>query len=133
MAKNNTDFEKLKPAGKKVSFNKEQLAEIYACHSNPIHFMENFMCIQHPVKGKMPFEAYQFQRELINTYWQNRNTIAMIPRQSGKCCLNSTIITVKQNSTGKQYDIPIGEYHQWASDMRDHGTSGIDINRYQKN
>ena len=84
MGKNTTDFEKLKPAGLKVTMNQEQLQELINCHKDPLWFMEHFMYIQHPVKGKMPFEAYIFQRELVRTYWQNRNTIAMIPRQSGK-------------------------------------------------
>jgi len=84
MAKNTSDFEKLKPAGKKITLTQTQFAELAACQSNPLYFMENFMYIQHPLKGKMRFEAYEFQRDLVNTYWNNRNTIAMIPRQSGK-------------------------------------------------
>jgi len=46
--------------------------------------MENFIFIQHPTKGKMPFIPYEYQRELINIYWKNLNVIAMVPRQSGK-------------------------------------------------
>ena len=84
MGKNNTDFEKLKPANKKITLTQHQFAELAACQRDPLYFMERFMYIQHPLKGKMQFEAYVFQRELIQTYWQNRNTIAMIPRQSGK-------------------------------------------------
>ena len=84
MAKNNTDFNKLKPANKRITMNPRQVEELAACAKNPIWFMEHFMFIQHPTRGKMPFEAYEFQRGLINTYWENRNTIAMIPRQSGK-------------------------------------------------
>ena len=84
MGKNTTEFEKLKPAGKKITVTQAQFTELAKCQLDPLYFMERFMYIQHPLKGKMQFEAYQFQRELIHTYWKNRNTIAMIPRQSGK-------------------------------------------------
>jgi len=84
MAKNNTEFEKLKPANRKITLTQQQFIELAACQKDPLYFMENFMNIQHPTKGKMRFEAYEFQKELVYNYWKNRNTIAMIPRQSGK-------------------------------------------------
>jgi len=84
MAKNNTAFEKLKPANQSTTYTPAQLQEIINCARDPLWFMERFLYIQHPLHGKLQFEAYPFQKELINTYWKNRNTIAMIPRQSGK-------------------------------------------------
>jgi len=84
MAKNTTEFVKLKPAGKKVLINQQQFDEIRACAADPLWFMEHFMYIQHPLHGRLPFTAFEFQKGLIHTYWKNRNTIAMIPRQSGK-------------------------------------------------
>lgn len=84
MSKNNTDFEKLKPANQPTAYSPEQLQEFIRCAKDPLYFMQKYMFIQHPTKGKIPFEAYQFQKELVRTYWSFRNTIAMIPRQSGK-------------------------------------------------
>jgi hypothetical protein len=84
MAKNNTDFEKLKPANQPTTYTPEQIQEFVRCAQDPIYFMEKHMFIQHPTKGKIPFEAYPFQKDLVKTYWSFRNTIAMIPRQSGK-------------------------------------------------
>jgi hypothetical protein len=84
MAKNTGNFEKLKAPNQPITYTQEQLNEIVNCVKDPIWFMERFLYIQHPLHGKMQFEAYPFQHELVKTYWQNRNTIAMIPRQSGK-------------------------------------------------
>jgi hypothetical protein len=84
MAKNTSNYEKLKPAFKKITLTQQQFSELAQCAQDPLWFMEHFMYIQHPLRGKMPFTAYHFQKDLVKTYWKNRNTIAMIPRQSGK-------------------------------------------------
>ena len=79
-----TDFEKLKAPNQPTTYTSEQLQEFVGCAKDPTYFMENYLYIQHPTRGKIPFAAYEFQKDLIRTYWNNRNTIAMIPRQSGK-------------------------------------------------
>lgn len=84
MAKNNTDFQKLKPANQPIKYNKEQLQELVTCAKDPLYFMEKYMFVQHSTKGKIPFKAYEYQKSLINGFQQHRNVIAMIPRQSGK-------------------------------------------------
>lgn len=84
MARNSSDFEKLKSPNQPTTYTTEQLKELSKCARDPLYFMENYIYIQHPKRGKIRFEAYSFQRELIKTYWSSRNTIAMIPRQSGK-------------------------------------------------
>ena len=84
MAKNDIDFKLVKAAGTKVAYTPAQLREIAMCARNPLYFMEKFMWIQHPVKGRMPFEAYSYQKELVNSYWKNNSIIALLPRQSGK-------------------------------------------------
>ena len=85
MAKNTTAFEKIKPPNQGLEItSKAQLEEFVKCAKSPLYFMENYMFVQHSTRGKIKFAPYDFQRELVNTYMNNRNTIAMIPRQSGK-------------------------------------------------
>lgn len=78
------DFTLVKPANQKTTYTPQQMREIHKCMSDPLYFMENYMYIQHPVKGKMLFEAYEYQRRLVDTYWKNTSAIALLPRQSGK-------------------------------------------------
>ena len=40
--------------------------------------------IQHPVKGRMKFALYDYQRDLVDVYHDNRYSIAMLARQMGK-------------------------------------------------
>jgi len=84
MAKNDIDFTLVKPAHSKTSYTPEQKIQIYKCMSNPLYFMEKYMWIQHPVKGRIPFEAYEYQKRLVEAYWKNTSVIALLPRQSGK-------------------------------------------------
>lgn len=132
MSKPDIDFTLVKPANQKTTYTPHQIREIKKCMTDPLYFMQQYMWIQHPTKGKIPFEAYEYQKKLIDAYWNNTNVIAMLPRQSGKCLINSTIITIKQNSTGEIYDIPIGEYYEWAICMR-RGETPPDLSQYKRN
>jgi len=50
----------------------------------PIYFMDNFFFIQHPVRGKMLYHPFEYQRRLIHTYHGYRYSISLMPRQTGK-------------------------------------------------
>lgn len=49
-----------------------------------LYFMDNFFMIQHPVKGSTAYHPYDYQKRLIETYHNNRYSIALMPRQTGK-------------------------------------------------
>ena len=61
-----------------------QRREFIKCSLNPIYYMENYMYITNPTRGRIKFEAYDFQKQLVEVYWKFTNCIAMLPRQSGK-------------------------------------------------
>jgi hypothetical protein len=46
--------------------------------------MDHFFHIQHPTKGKMIYHPFDYQKRLIDTYHNNRFSISMMPRQTGK-------------------------------------------------
>lgn len=77
----------VKRAYKRVKYSKTDIDELTACMhpaTGPLYFMENFMYIQHPVRGREQFHPYDFQRELIDVYHNNRKSINMLSRQLGK-------------------------------------------------
>jgi len=78
------DFNLVKAAHAKTSYTPHQKREIFRCMNDPLYFMENYLRIQHPVRGQIPFEAYDYQKQLVNAYWKNISVIALLPRQSGK-------------------------------------------------
>jgi len=68
-------------------FTESQLQEYMKCcdpNSGPEYFMENYFYIQHPLRGKIQYQPYDYQRKLIDVYHKYRFSIALLPRQTGK-------------------------------------------------
>lgn len=76
----------------KEKFTKQQLREIKNCMDDPIYFMENYVKIQHPIYGACNFNMHKFQKDIIETFHNNRNSIAMTARQLGKTTTSSAYI-----------------------------------------
>lgn len=91
----------LKPAGVQQEWTKEQVEEYLKCKDNPVYFAENYMKIVHVDDGLIQFEPYDYQKELIEKVHDNRFTIAMQSRQTGKCFSADTEITVRNKKTGE--------------------------------
>lgn len=65
-------------------FTKFEINEIRRCHSDPLYFIENYVKIQHPVRGDILFSPYEYQKRMVDNFHNNRFNIAMLPRQCGK-------------------------------------------------
>jgi hypothetical protein len=76
-----------KKAHTKEKFSESQVQDLLQC-ADPVegylHFAKNFFHIQHPTKGKMKFEPFEYQLRLLHSYHDFRFNINMMPRQSGK-------------------------------------------------
>ena len=69
---------------KREEYTSDQLVELALCMKDPKHFMLNYCYIQHPVKGRLLFTLYDYQVGLVDTYHNNRYSISMLARQTGK-------------------------------------------------
>ena len=67
---------------------KEQLEEFAKCMDDPQYFIEEYVKIVSLDEGLISFKMYDFQKDMVGTFHNNRFTICKLPRQSGK----STII-----------------------------------------
>jgi hypothetical protein len=77
----------VKKAHKKIKYTDQMLSDLAKCSdpdTGPMYFMERFLQIQHPTKGAIKFEPYAFQKNLVQNYHENRFSINMLPRQTGK-------------------------------------------------
>ena len=74
----------LKQRGVQIDFTKEQVQEVIKCSQDPEYFLEHYIKVISLDDGIVPFIPYPFQRELIDSFHNNRFTICKLPRQSGK-------------------------------------------------
>jgi hypothetical protein len=74
----------VKKGASTLSLTPEETSEFKKCARNPIYFIENYIYIRHPVRGQTKFKLYDYQRDLINAYHNNKEVITLYPRQSGK-------------------------------------------------
>ena len=74
----------LKKANVAQNWTKEELVEYQKCMDSPQYFIENYVKIVSLDEGLVPFKMYDFQKEMVGTFHNNRFTICKLPRQSGK-------------------------------------------------
>jgi hypothetical protein len=94
----------LKSIGVPVSYTPEQVKEYMKCKNDPIYFMETYCNITSIDLGNTLFKMHQYQKDLVNAIHNNRFTIAKCGRQLGKCCEKTTLLTIRNKTTGKLVD-----------------------------
>jgi len=73
----------LKRVGIDVSFTEDQVEEYIKCSKDPIYFAKYIKIITLD-EGVTDFKMYDFQEDMIRTFYNNRFTIMKCPRQVGK-------------------------------------------------
>lgn len=86
----------IKKAYTQTEFTPEQVEEVKRCmygydnpetgkfESGPIYFAKNYVRIQHPKRGDIPFILYEYQERMMNMFLQNNKVIVLSARQTGK-------------------------------------------------
>lgn len=87
MIKNPTETVLVKAPHRRETYTEQELLEFAQAAdpvTGPMYFLDNFFFIQHPVRGKMLYHPYDYQRRLIHNYHNYRYSISLMPRQTGK-------------------------------------------------
>lgn len=100
------------------SYTEEQIREVIRCadpDTGPQYFLSNYFYIQHPTRGRMRYEPFDYQKKLVHTYHNYRYSISLMPRQTGKSTTaagyllwyamfvpDSTILVAAHKYTGSQ-------------------------------
>ena len=106
---------KLKRAGTELSYTAEQIIEIEKCVNDPVYFIKTYIKIVNVDHGLVPFNMWDFQQEMVNTFHNNRFSIAKMPRQVGKCFSINTPIRLRNKKTGEIMETTIGEFYKQQS------------------
>jgi len=93
----------LKKVGVDHQYTKEQIEEYVKCSKDPVYFCMNYIKIVNVDEGLINFNMWDFQKEMLNLFKDNRFVITKCPRQVGKTTttvsylLWATIFTDSQN------------------------------------
>jgi len=79
----------LKNVGQNIDWTEDTLEEYMKCKEDPQYFIQKFIRIIHVDKGLVPFEMYEYQKDMVHKFTDNRFVICKMPRQTGK---STTII-----------------------------------------
>ena len=82
----------LKNANVKIEWSAEKIAEYIKCKNDPIYFAEKYIKIVHVDRGLIPIKLYDYQKEVIEKFLNNRKVILGQSRQSGKTTVAVVII-----------------------------------------
>ena len=66
-----------------IKSRKQQVQEIIKCGKDANYFFETYVKIQHPVRGMIPFQMYDFQKDCIDDFNEHRFNIILKSRQQG--------------------------------------------------
>ena len=75
-----------------IEFTKEQVVEYAKCARDPLYFIETYVQIVNVDKGLVPFEMWDFQKEIVDLVENERYVICKMPRQVGKTTTVASIL-----------------------------------------
>jgi hypothetical protein len=82
-----TDNKLVKTAYSQQKYTEKDIEDLMHCTdpiNGPHYFLDHFFYIQHPTKGKLQYEPFDYQKRLIDSYHGNRFNVNLLPRQTGK-------------------------------------------------
>lgn len=74
----------LKRSNTPVEYTREMIIELQRCATDPVYFINNYVYIRHAKRGRIKFELYDYQVEMIKKYNSQRFNIILSARQTGK-------------------------------------------------
>lgn len=108
----------VKKPNRPENYTRHQMTELARCSdpiTGPAYFLANYFFIQHPTRGRMKYQPFEYQQRLVDIYHNFRYSISLMPRQTGKSTTaagyllwyamfvpDSTILVAAHKYTGSQ-------------------------------
>ena len=112
----------IKKAFSKPAMNMMQIIEAAKCANDPVYFIENYCRIISLDEGIIPFKLYDYQKEMIAMYVDNRFCLTLTARQMGKCFSEKTNLNIRRKTIKGNYEyydnIPVGIFYEFQCAKR---------------
>lgn len=102
----------IKSTNVQIEWTEELISEFIKCKQSPHYFIENYVKIVTLDEGLSQFKLRNYQDKIISAFHDNRHVALLMGRQSGKCQIGDSLVTLKNKETGEIFQIPIGEFHK---------------------
>lgn len=116
----------LKRAEIQLAFTEEHREEFNKCANDIHYFAENYYHIRTLDEGIVKIKLRDYQKNMLDSFVGNRNTIVNATRQ---CVVGSTIVSIFDKQKSRFFDTPI-ENLFWILQDEDDEFSSNDKNRY---
>lgn len=100
--------EQVKRPYEEYNYTIEEIKELKKCKDDIFYFMK-YVKIIHPDLGRIVYEPYDFQKELINLILDNSDVVCLVSRQMGKCTHYNTPIEIRKKGSSDIKRVKIGE------------------------
>jgi hypothetical protein len=74
----------LKKTNQNIEWTEDLVQEYVKCQQDPVYFTENYMKIISINEGLTSFHMYEYQKEMVRSFKENRYSIVTTARQAGK-------------------------------------------------
>lgn len=103
----------LKAPNTKLNLSNEHIIELYKCSEDYEYFYKNYVRVL-TKKGYARAENRSYQNRLSEclTGQEGKRLLVMGSRQSGKCCVGDTTITIRNKITGEIVEMSMEEFHE---------------------
>jgi len=75
---------RLRTENQELEYTEDNVAELLKCATDPVYFITNYVMVQHPTKGALPFKLYDYQKKMVNIFHTERYSVTLSARQTGK-------------------------------------------------
>ena len=82
----------IKRPNAETEYTSQTIQDLRRCLTDPIFFIEKFVMVHAPTKGKVPMVLYEYQKEMLLGIHNHKETIILASRQLGKCVVGCTSI-----------------------------------------
>ena len=96
--------------GLKFAMTQEEIQEYIKCKLSVYYFAEHFCKIKLEDGSIGQMKLREYQKEIIKLYTENRYSILMASRQSGKCLIFNTLVNLKDKN-GDIFKINLGKLY----------------------
>ena len=79
----------------------ERIRELKKCKENLLYFAENYFYIINLDEGKQKIKLHSYQKKALRMIRDNRFSLFLFSRQSGKCLTMNTLCKVRNKKTGE--------------------------------